>query len=226
MATPAIAAAQKETSTIPIIMDPATDPIGSGFVKTFAHPGGNITGVANMFGDLTAKSLEVLHTILPAATKIAVQLSSNPTHPGIYKTARDAGASLKLTTVPITALAPADLPRAFQDMAKMHCDALFVLADPIRPEILPLAAEIKIPALYQYSEWADAGGFVSYGPSVMSMVRKAAQYVARIFNGESPADVPVEQPTTFELVLNLKTAKSLALSIPDSILLRADRLVQ
>jgi putative ABC transport system substrate-binding protein len=225
VATP-VAAARRATSTIPIVMSPATDPIGSGFVKSFARPGGNITGVANLYGDMTAKTVEILHTILPQAKKIAVLMSSNPTHPPLYETARVAAQSLGVTTVPILAPTPADLDYAFQNIVKENCDALFVLADPIRPTIVPLAAANKVPSIYQFSLFVDAGGLASYGAEVTAMFSKAAQYVDKLFKGANPADLPVEQPTKFEFVLNLKTAKSLGLSIPESVILRADKVIE
>ena len=147
-ATPAIAAAQRATSTIPIVMAPATDPIGSGFIKSLAHPGGNITGVANMYGDAIGKSVELLHTILPAAKRIAVLMSTNPTHPQQYALVEAASKALDLAVIAIMAATPADLPQAFKEMRRENCDALFVLADPIRPTIPALATEAKIPAIY------------------------------------------------------------------------------
>ena len=226
VATPAIAAAQRATSTIPIVMSPSTDPIGSGFVKSFARPGGNITGVANLYGDMTAKSVELLHTILPDAKKIAVLMSSNPTHPPLYEVTRAAAQSLGLSTIPIVAPTPADRDRAFQDIVKENCDALFVLADPATTDIPPLAAKFKIPSIYQISFLVDAGGLASYGANLPAMLSKAAQYVDKIFKGDDPANLPVEQPTTFEFVLNLKTSRALGLSIPETVILRADRLVE
>ena len=225
-ATPAIAVAQRATTTIPIVMSPSTDPIGSGFVKSFAHPGGNITGVANLYGDMTAKSVEVLHTVLPGAKKIAVLMSANPTHPPLYEVARVGAQSLGLTTVPILAPTPDDLDGAFQEVVSANCDALFVLADTMRPTIVPLAAKFRIPTIFQVSLFVDAGGLASYGANVQMMLRMAAQYVNKIFKGANPADLPVEQPTTFELVLNLKTAKSLGVSLPESVVLRADRVIE
>jgi putative tryptophan/tyrosine transport system substrate-binding protein len=190
-ATPAIAAAQRATSTIPIVMAPATDPIGSGFIKSLAHPGGNITGVANMYGDAIGKSVELLHTILPAAKRIAVLMSTNPTHPQQYALVEAAAKALDLMVIAIMAETPADLPQAFKKMGRENCDALFVLADPIRPTIPTLATEAKIPAIYQYTGWVDLGGLASYGASTTPMFRKAAQYVDKIFKGASPADLPV-----------------------------------
>jgi len=226
IATPAIAAAQRATSTIPIVMAPATDPIGSGFIKSLAYPGGNISGVANMYGDALGKSLELLHTILPAAKRIAVLLSSNPNHPQQYTLVEAAAKSLDLVVIAIMAATPADLPQAFNEMRLQNCDALFVLADPIRPTIPSLANEAKIPAIYQISAYVDMGGLASYGAAVPPMFRKAAQYVDKIFKGASPAELPVEQPVVFELALNLKTTAALGLSIPVAVVARADKVIE
>ena len=226
VATPAIAAAQLATSTIPIVMTPATDPVGSGFVKSFAHPGGNITGLANMYGDTTTKVFEVISAMLPTARKIAVLMSSNPTHPGLYEVSRAAAPTVGLSTVPVVALTPADLERAFQDVRREQCDAVFVLADPIRRKIVDLANAVPIPAIYQISEFVEAGGLASYGPSLSVMFRRSAQYVDKIFKGATPANMPVERPTKFELVLNLKTAKLLNLSIPEAVIFRADKVIE
>jgi len=226
VATPAIAAAQRATSKIPIVMSPATDPIGSGFVKSFARPGGNITGVANLYGDMVAKTIEFLHAIVPGARKLAVLMSSNPTHPHLYGIARAAAESLGLSTIPALASTPDDLDRTLQDVANEKCDALFVLADPIRPTIVPLTAKYKIPAIFQFSLFVDAGGLASYGASVEGMFIAVAQYVGKILKGADPGDLPVEQPTTFEFALNLKTARSLGLSIPQSVISRADRMIE
>jgi putative tryptophan/tyrosine transport system substrate-binding protein len=226
VATPAIAAAQKATTTIPIIMTPSTDPIGSGFVKSFAHPGGNITGLANMFGDLTAKSLEFVHAVVPTAKNVCVLMSSNPTHPPLYKVAAGAAQMFEMTAEPIVAKAPSDLRAAFEEMVKLRCDAVFVLADPIRPTIVTLANSFRIPAIYQFREFVEAGGLASYGPSLSAMWRRSAQYVDKVFKGADPADLPVEQPTAFELVLNAKTAKSLGLKLTDALLLHADEVIE
>jgi putative tryptophan/tyrosine transport system substrate-binding protein len=226
IATPAIAAAQHATLTIPIVMTPATDPVGSGFIKSLAHPGGNITGVANMFGDSIGKSVELLHTILPSAKRIAVLMSTNPTHPQQYALVEGAAKTLDLVVVPVLAPTPADLEQAFNKMGQEKCDALFVLADPTRPTIISLAAKTKIPALYQFSAFVDLGGLASYGASLPPLWRKAAAYVDKIFRGADPAELPVEQPVVFELALNLKTAASLGLTIPDGVMARADKIIE
>jgi putative ABC transport system substrate-binding protein len=155
--TPAIAAAQSATSTIPIIMAPATDPIGSGFIKSLARPGGNITGMANMVGDVVGKGVELLHTILPSAKRVAVLGSTNPTHPQQYELTDAAAKNLGLTTVRVTAPTPDDLEQAFEKMKQEGCDALFVLADVTRPAIVQLASRSRIPAIYQ------TNGFVTFG---------------------------------------------------------------
>jgi putative tryptophan/tyrosine transport system substrate-binding protein len=175
---------------------------------------------------MTAKTVELLHEVVPSAKKVAVLMSSNPTHPPLYEVARTAAQSLGLSTTPIPAPTPGDLDAAFENIAKENCDALFVLADPIRPTIVPLAANYRIPAIYQFSLFVESGGLASYGANVEAMFSKAAQYVDKIFKGADPADLPVEQPTKFEFVLNLKTAKSLGISIPASVLLRADKIIE
>jgi putative tryptophan/tyrosine transport system substrate-binding protein len=225
-ATPAIAAVQRETSTTPIVMSPSTDPIGSGFVKSFAHPGGNITGVANMFGDLTAKSLEILHLVVPNAKTIAVLMSSNPTHAPLFEVARTGAQRIGLTALPYVAATPADLERAFLEIKKANCEALYVLADPYRPIIAELAVSAKLPSIYQYSLFVDIGGLMSYGPDVLGMFKRAAVYVDKIIKGANPADLPVEQPTKFEFVLNLKTAETLGLLIPESVVVLADKVIE
>jgi putative ABC transport system substrate-binding protein len=226
VATPAIAAAQRATSAIPIVMSPSTDPIGSGFIKSLARPGGNITGVANLYGDVTPKSVEFLHAVLPNAKKVAVLLSSNPTHPPLYEIARAGAQSLGVLTVRIFAPTPADLERAFQDIAKENCDALFVLADPMRPSILTLSTDYKLPSIYQIALYVEAGGLASYGSNLPAMFSLAATYVDKILKGANPAGLPVEQPTRFEYVVNLRTAKSLGLSIPETVILRADKVIE
>jgi putative ABC transport system substrate-binding protein len=226
VATPAIAAAQRATSTIPIVMSPSTDPIGSGFVKSFAHPGGNITGVANMYGDVMGKSVETLHELLPAAKKVAVLMSLNTTHPVQYELARAALQSFGKAAFPIVAPKPDDLPAAFHKMTEAQCDALFVLADPFRPTIVSLATSSRIPAIYQYKEFVEAGGLASYGANNAGMFRMAARYVGKILKGASPSETPVEQPTTFELIVNLKTARALGITVPPSLLARADEVIE
>jgi ABC-type uncharacterized transport system substrate-binding protein len=226
VATPAIAAAQHASSTIPIVMAPATDPVGSGFIKNLAHPGGNITGMANMFGDAIGKSVELLHAIVPSAKRIAVLMSTNPTHPQQYELVEAAARTFGVAVVPVKAPTPADLDHAFDKMRQENCDALYVLADPTRPAIVSLAEKTKIPAFYQFSSFVVLGGLASYGPELKPIYLKVAQYVDKIFKGANPAELPVEQPVVFELALNLKTAGALGLTIPDSVMARADKVIE
>ena len=164
-ATPAVAAAQQATKTIPIVMTPATDPIGSGFIVSYARPGGNKTGVGNMFGDLTAKSLEILHRVLPDAKMVAVLMSANPTHARLYEVARHGAQIIGLSTAPFVAATPADLDEVFLEIKRAKCDALYVLADPYRPRIPELAAVNRIPAIYQYGYFVETGGELRPGHS-------------------------------------------------------------
>ena len=210
VATPTIAAAQRATSTIPIVMAPATDPVRSGFIKSLAHPGGNITGMANMFGDAVGKSVELLHSILPSAKRIAVLMSTNPTHPQQYELVEIAAKTFDLTVVRVMAPTPDDLEQAFDRMRQENCDALFVLADPTRPKIVSLAAKTRLPAFYQLSTFVDLGGLASYGPDLKPVYRKVAHYVDKIFKGANPAELPVEQPIVFEFALNAKPPRRLA----------------
>jgi putative tryptophan/tyrosine transport system substrate-binding protein len=226
VATSAIAAAQGATSTIPIVMAPATDPIGSGFIKSLARPGGNITGMANMFGDAIGKSVELLHAMLPSVKRIAVLMSTNPTHPQQYDLVEIAAKTLDIAVVRVMAPTPGDLEQAFDRMRQENCDALFVLADPTRPKIVSLAATTKIPAIYQLSTFVVLGGLASYGPDLKPVYRKVAHYVDKIFKGANPAELPVEQPVVFEFALNVKTAAALALTIPDNLMARADKVIE
>jgi putative ABC transport system substrate-binding protein len=173
-----------------------------------------------------AGSPEVLHTILPDAKKIAILMSSNPTHPRLSELAITAAGIIGLSTVRIVALTSADLERAFQDIGKENCDALFVLPDAVRPTIVTLAAAAQIPTVYTYSQFVELGGLASYGPSLTLIFRQSAQYVDRIFKGADPADLPVEQPTKFELIINLKAAKQIGLEIPMTMLARADKVIE
>lgn len=226
IATPAIAAAQKVTATVPIVMMPATDPIGSGFVKSLAKPGGNITGMANMYGDSVGKTVELLHSLLPDARRIAVLMSSNPTHPQQLEIATASLKTLGLAPIPVSAPSQDDLPQAFEKMQAEGCDAIFVLADPVRPPIVTLAARARIPAIYQYAGFVEMGGFASYGAEFSAILRKGAEYTVRIIKGAKPSETPVEQPIVFELVINMRTAKELGAKVPDAILARADRVIE
>lgn len=224
--TPAVAAAQRATSTIPIVMSPATDPLGSGFVKSFALPGGNITGVANMFGDLTGKTLDILRLVFPGARKIGVLISNNPTHPHLFEVAKEAAATIGISAVRFIAPTSDDLEEAFALMKQANCEVVYVLADPVRPALPSIALKSGLPTVYQVNTYVKEGGLMSYGPDIQALFNKAASYVDRILRGGSPAEIPVEQPTIFRFVVNLGTAKALGLTIPESVLLMADEVIE
>jgi putative ABC transport system substrate-binding protein len=226
VATPAIAAAQKTTSSIPIVMAPATDPIGSGFVKSFAHPGGNITGVANMVGDLTAKTLDFLHLVLPGVRKVGVLTSNNPTHPPLFEAAKRGAETFGMSAERFVAERPEDVEAAFKAMRSVNCEAVYVLGDPVRPVIPEMAIKFGLPAIYQIDYYVQIGGLMSYGPDFSAMFVRAAHYVDRILKGSDPAEMPVEQPATFRFMINLRTANVLGLAVPESVLLQADSIVE
>jgi putative ABC transport system substrate-binding protein len=226
-ASPAIAALQHATSSIPIIMAGSGDPVASGFVKSLAKPGGNITGLSNLSIDLTAKSLEILHAAVPSARRIAVLTSPMQTHETMLREAYPAAQVLGLKIIPVMARTPADLDGAFAAMHKENCEALFVFADPrTTRKIVELADQWRLPAIYQVTGFVEMGGLLSYNQNYTELFQQAAIYVDKILKGANPADLPVEQPTKFELQINLKTAKALGLTIPDSILARADRVIE
>jgi putative ABC transport system substrate-binding protein len=221
------AALQRATSSIPIVMTGVTDPIGSGFIKSFARPGGNITGLANLNLDLTAKSLELLHLVVPKAQRIAVLMSPISYQEAQLKEAYVASGALGMTLVPIMARTSTDWDGAFRTMHKESCDALIVLNDPrISQKIVELADHWLLPTVYQVSGFVEMGGLLSYSANFLDLSRQGALYVDKIFTGASPAELPVEQPTRLELQVNLKTAKKLGLTIPDSILARAEKVIE
>ena len=226
-ATPAVAAAQKATTTIPVIMAPASDPIGSGFVKSFTRPGGNITGVANMFGDSTTKTLDIIRSAFPDAKKIGVLISNNPTHPPLLELALRAAATIGISASGFVARNPEDLENAFAEMKAAGCEAVYVLADPPRPALPAIALKNHLPTVFQVSNYVTVyDGLMSYGPNIRSFFTMAADYAVRIMKGAEPKDLPVEQPTTFEFIINLRTARAMGITIPEKILLMADRVIE
>lgn len=227
-ANPPVLAAKAATSTIPIVFTGADDPVKNGLVAS--RPGRNVTGAALFVAELESKQIELLRTLVPTAAKIAVLL--NPNNPnfsnqisGLDEVRRTSGAQLVIHR----AGAVAEIDAAFAAMAEQHTDALLVGADPYfntgREQITFLAARYKLPALYTFPDLVIAGGLISYGNSIADNYRKGAGYVARILKGESPADLPILQPTKFDLTINLKTAKSLGLQIPDKLLALADEVI-
>jgi putative ABC transport system substrate-binding protein len=226
-ATPAVAAAQKATSKIPIIMAPASDPVGAGFVKSFTHPGGNITGVANMFGDTTTKTLDIIRSVFPNAKKIGVLISNNPSHPPLLDLAVRAAATSGLLASGFVAKNPEDLENTFAQMKAANCEAVYVLADPPRPALPAIALKDHLPTIFQVSSYVTMyDGLMSYGPNIRSFFTMAADYAARIMKGADPKELPVEQPTTFEFIINLRTARAMGIKMPEQVLLMADQVIE
>jgi len=221
-------AAKEATSTIPIVMAFDTDPVGNGFVASLARPGGNITGLSTLAPEISGKQLELLKEIVPKLSRVAVFGTS--TTPGSAQALREmeraAGAfGVKLQYLDV--LDPKDIETAFRAAGKGRADAVLVLVSGVaashRTEIAELAIKSRLPAIYFRSEFVEDGGLMAYGVSITDLDRRAATYVDKILKGAKPADLPVEQPTKFELVINLKTAKQIGLTIPQKVLGRADK---
>jgi len=228
---PAVRAAKDITTTIPIVMVTVGDPVGSEFVTSLARPGGNITGMSVFAPELSGKNLQLLRELLPAVTRVAVLW--NPTNPvgalelkEIEAAARSLGLQVQLLEAPD----PKAFESAFAAMTLERAGALAVLVDAMffsqRKRIVELAAASRLPAIYQRREFAEDGGLMAFGPSLTDLFRRAATYVDKLLKGAKPADLPVEQPTKFELVINLKTAKALGLTIPQSVFIRAEEVIQ
>lgn len=224
--------ARLATPTIPIVMPVSIDPVRLGLVTSLRRPGGNVTGLASLWEDMPGKWMELLKEALPAASRIAVlQDTGNPAGAGQGKASEEAARSLNVRLHVLNVGRPDDLPAAFAEAARNRADALIVLPSPFlfgsRARIIELAARHRLPAMYHQREYVvGSGGLMSYGPDLHDMFRRASSYVDRILKGAKPADLPIEQPTKFELVINLKTAKELGLMIPQSLRVRADQLVQ
>jgi putative ABC transport system substrate-binding protein len=232
--TPAALAAKQATRALPILFIGAADPVTSGLVTSLARPGGNVTGLSLLFPELVGKGLELLTQAVPGVSRVAVLW-----HPGAFgeRTEQDllkgadvAARALGVRLQFVEARGPADIDRAFSDMTRARAGALTVLSTPMfaseRRRLADLAAKNRLPAVYPQREYVDAGGLMSYGPNFADMYRRAATYVDKILKGAKPADLPVEQPTKFELLINLKTAKALGLTIPQSVLGRADQVIE
>jgi ABC-type uncharacterized transport system substrate-binding protein len=230
--TSGAAAAKSTVRTTPVVFWGVSDPVGIGVVSSLAHPGGNITGVSLGLEDgLAGKWLELMREAVPNSSRIAVLWNPNARGPlERVNDLRMAAATLKVALHTFEVRSASDFDGAFNAMSKTHVGGLIVVMDPLtlrhREHIVRLAAQTRLPAIYGFSEFARAGGLLAYGPSVPDQARRAAAYVDKILKGARPADLPVEQPTKFELVINLKTAKALGLTIPPSLLLRADQVIE
>ena len=216
-------AIQKATTTVPVVFFAVTDPEEDGLVASLARPGGNITGLSHMTGDLAGKRLQLLKDTLPKLKKVAVLATQR--HPPTERQCVRLGLDAQWFAAP----EPSDIAGAFAAMKRARPEALLVLPHPMfwleRRRIVGQAAEIGVPAIYESKDFVTAGGLMAYGASLTDMARRGAGYVDRILKGTRPADLPVEQPTTFELVINRRAARSLGLTIPQSVLLRADQVI-
>src|SRR4029077_13325036 len=221
---------KEATNTIPIVMTNEGDPVGTGFVASLARPGGNITGLATLAPELSGKQLELLKEIIPKLSRVAVLWTS--TQPGTAQALKEielAAGALKVQLQYLDVLDPKDIEIAFREARKKRADAILLLNSPAlnthRTQIADLAVKNRLPAVYGQPEYTDAGGLVFYGASITDIFRRAATYVDKILKGARPADLPVEQPTKFEFVINLKAAKQIDLTIPPNVLARADRVI-
>ena len=230
--TPGALAATHATETIPVVMVNVSDPVGSGLVASLARPGGNVTGGTDFGTELAVKAVDLVHAAVPKTTRIAVLMSDNPVHPSQLKEIQDAAKRIGLTVLPTMARSSEDFDEAFTSMAKRNAGAFILLggapfsAERQRDKLLELAAKTKLPAVYPERWFVEGGGLLSYGPSSLYRWRLTAAYVGKILKGAKPVDLPVQQPTEFELVINLKTARALGLTIPPSLLLRADEVIE
>ena len=229
--SPFVEGARKATSSIPIVFTQHADPVGVGHVVSLAKPGGNITGLAQQMTEVSVKGLEFLVSTVPGVKRIAVLWNPDaPSHPPGLKALEEAARPLQLQLQPVVARTGADFESAFAAMARGHAQALHVLAtapySPVRRRLAELAIRYRLPTCFVHRENAEAGGLMSYGPDVNALVGRGAIYVDKILRGAKPGELPVEQASKFELVINLKTAKALGLTIPQTILLQADQVIR
>ena len=229
--TPAIQAAKNVTQTVPIVMAVSNDPVGSGLVASLNRPGGNITGLSVLSQELGGKRLQLLTEIIRGLARVAVLSNpSNPSNTLLLEQTKAAAQSLGVEIHVVEVQGPDMFESAFAAVAAAHAGALIVLGDGMlysqQPRIVTFAAASHLPALFGEKEGAEAGGLIAYGPSIPASFRRAAAYVDKILQGAKPADLPIEQPTIFELVVNLGTAKAIGVTIPTSILLRADEVIE
>jgi len=229
--TPAALAAKNATGTIPVVMAASGDPVASGIVTSLARPGGNVTGLTSGITETYPKRVELLGELVPRAKRIAAIFNmGNPSVPPQWRIVEASARSLGIEPQLLDVRRPEDLPGAFDAAAKHRAEALVVGLDSVtqanlRP-IAELAAKQQLPSIYPANDYANVGGLITYGSSDVHMYHRAAAFVDKIFKGAKPTDLPVEQPTKFELVVNLKTAKALGLTIPKELLFRADRIIE
>jgi len=229
---PAAMAAQRATTTIPIVFSVVPDPVGDKLVKSLARPGGNITGLSNMALDLSAKRIELLKEMVGGLSRVALLVNAGDADGArrYVKQTQAAAGPLGITIEPVEVRGLGEIPRAFSRIDQLNVNGLVVTADSLftveRKHIIQLALERRLPTMMHSRETAQAGALMSYAPSYVLMLRRTAVYVDKILKGVRPADLPVEQPTKFELVINLKTAKALGITVPPSLLARADEVIE
>jgi putative tryptophan/tyrosine transport system substrate-binding protein len=230
VATPPTLAAKQATAVIPIVFGAASDPVGTGLVESLARPGGNVTGLANQISDTGGKKVEFLREVVPSLRRLAIL--ANVGNPGVVLDMGEAQAAarklgLEVTTSEIRRAE--DIAPAF-DALRGRADALYVCTDPLvnthRIRVNTLALAARLPTIHGLREYVEAGGLMSYGPNLPDLMRRAADYVDKILRGAKPGDIPVEQPTKFDLVINLTTAKALGLTVPPTLLARADEVIE
>ena len=229
--TPGALAAKQATQTIPIVMAVSGDAVGTGLVQSLARPGGNITGLTRMTRDLDGKRLELLKEVVPSLSRVAILLNpANPISARGWSEAQSPAKALRLKLEPAEVKAAEEFEAPFAAIARQRPGGLFIIADQFllahQTQIVDFGARRSLPAIYPYSEFVDAGGLMSYAANDPAMFRRAATYVDKILKGRKPADLPVEQPTKFEFIINLKTAKQIGLTIPPNVLARADRVIR
>ena len=229
--TPAAQAARKATSTIPIVIMRVADPVAQGLVASLARPGGNVTGLNFMPDELGAKGIQLLHEMLPNITRVAaLYRAGNPGALYVVTETERRSTQLGLHFLRLPVRGPEDFSGAFQTATRARMEALFVMDDGAmtkhRKELAQMALRHSMAVVSIYRDFAEAGGFIAYGPSLSTAYRRGAVYVDRILKGAKPADLPVEQPTKFDLAINLRTAKTLGLTVPPSMLMRADHIIE
>jgi putative ABC transport system substrate-binding protein len=229
--TPPASAAQKATATIPIVMGSSSDPVGSGLIKSLARPGGNITGLSDLRGELSPKHLEMLLTMVPRLSRVAVLVDpGDASHVATLQTVRAAAQRAGVKILRVEVRTPQEIENAFPMMVREKAGAVLVVSGGLSirqgPQIAELAVQNRLPSINEVREYVEAGGLMSYGQNLAEKFRRAAIYVDKILKGAKPADLPVEQPTKFELVINMKTAKALGITIPQSILVQATKVIE
>ncbi len=231
ISTVAAQAAKRATSAIPIVMAVVADPVESGLVANLAHPGGNVTGLSTMTSELSAKRLQLLKEAVPGVTRVAVLWNpATPFHTKVVEELKAAAPSLSIEVNFVNARTPEEFGPAFSAVSRWHAQALYVIDDPFfithRTTLLEQAAKARLPVISGEKPFAEAGGLMSYGANFGDLFHRSAGYVDKILKGAKPGDLPIERPTKFELVVNLKTAKALGIKIPQSILLQADEVIK